>query len=460
MQNKFPKQFVENIKTMLTDKQAELFFEAITREPVVSLRKNPYKNTKSSLSDDKIQWCEEGVYLKNRVSFTLDPLFHAGGYYVQEASSMFIEQFFRQAILPAFERDITVIDLCAAPGGKTTHIASLIGRDSLVIANETIASRSKILEQNIIKWGTGNVIVTSSDPSSFSHLASVADVLLIDAPCSGEGMFRRLDEAVNEWSESNVELCASRQQRIIADSYESLKEGGFLIYSTCTFNSRENEDNVRWIFENFDVEPVDIDIKEEWGVTKVMVDGVNCFRFFPHLCRGEGFFAAIFRRKGEPSSSRVKKRKGYKSRYRPLTAKEKAEVCKWVKDDENLFFMADEASVVYGFNAEYKECFEDIEQYLKIVYPALCLGQLFRNDFKPLHPMALYVELNENAPVVRKDITKDDALDYLRKKDIDPLQFEQGVNLIFFEGLPIGFIKRIGNRLNNLYPKEYRIMNL
>lgn len=458
MESKLPKEFIANLLEFMTEEELKSFTSAISNPPIVSLRANPYKNT--VIEGEKVAWCEQGRYLEERAQFTLDPTFHAGAYYVQEASSMFLEQLFKQVILKELGSEIAVLDLCAAPGGKTTHISALVGRESLVVANETISQRSKILEENVIKWGLGNTIVTSSDPKQFGNLTQCFDVLSIDAPCSGEGMFRRVEDAVNEWSAANVELCVQRQRRIISDSYNSLKEGGFLIFSTCTFNRKENEENLEWIFDNFDVESVNIEVPEAWGVTKTITKGINGFRFYPHKCKGEGMFISIMRKKEVGESTKVTQRKNYKSRYVPALSKEVKLLEKWLKNDIPYSFIKDEKGMVKIFNKNYLELFKNLEQYAKIVYEGVEVGQFFKDDFKPSHPLALFVgaEFANNINVVK--VTKDDALDYVRKKDIDYAQFEIGLNLVTYENYPLGFIKRVAKRCNNLYPKEFRIVNL
>lgn len=458
MENNLPIQFVENLLEVMSEKELEAFKTAISKEPIISLRTNPYKNL--NFEGENVGWCTSGTYLSKRAQFTLDPNLHCGGYYVQEASSMFLEQLFKQVILKELGTEIAVLDLCAAPGGKSTHISSLIGQDSLVVANETISARSKILEENIIKWGLGNVIVTSSDPKQFGNLTHSFDVLSIDAPCSGEGMFRRVNDAVNQWSASNVELCVQRQRRIISDSFNSLKEGGFLIYSTCTFNKKENEENLEWITQNFEVEPVNIDIDNDWGVTKTITNGINGFRFYPHKCKGEGMFISIMQKKECGESNHIAQRKNYKSRYVPALTKEQKMLEKWVKNSNSFTFIKDEKNIVKMYNKNYTDLFKNLEQYVKIIYEGVELGQFFKDDFKPSHPLALYIGGNfeKNIPIV--NVPKEVALDYIRKKDIDYSLFEIGINLICYENLPLGFIKRIGKRCNNLYPKEFRIINL
>lgn len=228
-----PEELLESLKSIESfDQEA---FEKIhaSGEQITSIRINPKKFSIENLKfkiENKIPWTQYGIYLLQRPSFTFDPLFHAGCYYVQEASSMFLEQALKQAV--DLSKPVKVLDLCAAPGGKSTHIQSLIPKDSLLVSNEVIQSRVPVLKDNIIKWGTENVVVTRNDPKDFSRLENYFDVILIDAPCSGSGLFRREPEAIEEWSLNNVKLCSLRQQRIVADVFPALKKGWdtYLLY--------------------------------------------------------------------------------------------------------------------------------------------------------------------------------------------------------------------------------------
>jgi 16S rRNA C967 or C1407 C5-methylase (RsmB/RsmF family) len=240
-----PKSFVERMQGQLG--QAYTRFEQALQEPApVSIRLNRRKLPITPLLNP-VPWTDSGHYLPERPLFTLDPRLHAGAYYVQEASSMFLEQALRQTV--ELSQPLQVLDLCGAPGGKSTHIASLLTEDSLLVANEVIRSRASILAENVTKWGSGNVLVTSNDPRDFGRLPAFFDVMVVDAPCSGEGMFRKDVQAIQEWSEENVKLCAQRQQRILLDVWEALKPGGTFIYSTCTWNEAENECNMAWLAE-------------------------------------------------------------------------------------------------------------------------------------------------------------------------------------------------------------------
>ena len=258
-----PPAFEQRMNTILKN-EMEDFRHVLSTSAPTSIRWNPLKNNNFSKKELPVPWCAEGYYLSSRPSFTFDPLFHAGTYYVQEASSMFLEVLVKH-ILP--DRPVRVLDLCAAPGGKTTHLASLLSSGSLLVANEVIKARSNILQENLMKWGTSNVVVTNNDPADFHSLKGFFDIVLVDAPCSGEGMFRKDNAAISQWSESHVNLCAARQKRILAHAIELLAPDGCLIYSTCTFAPEENQHNVNWMVENGDFTSISINETGEEAVS-------------------------------------------------------------------------------------------------------------------------------------------------------------------------------------------------
>src|SRR5436190_6299562 len=253
-------------------------------EQVTSIRINPSKDFEFRISNFEtvpVPWCQYGYYLKERPSFTFDPLFHAGCYYVQEASSMFLEQALQQTI--DLSKAVTILDLSAAPGGKSTHIQSLISKDSLLVSNEVIRSRANILRDNVIKWGSNNVAVTSNDPKSFVRLRNYFDAVVVDATCSGSGLFRRDEQAIDQWSENNVQLCSQRQQRILADVWPALKKDGILIYSTCSYSNEENESILDWMMNEFGVESCELIVDEKWNIDKVRsAMGAVGYRFWPY----------------------------------------------------------------------------------------------------------------------------------------------------------------------------------
>lgn len=449
-----PQRFIEMMGEVLGD-QASLLVEALEGEgQSTSIRFNPYKVSQKP-EGRSIAWNRYGLYLEKRPQFTLDPHFHAGAYYVQEASSMFVEHLYRSAV--GEKEGVRVLDLCAAPGGKATLYSTLVGLSGLVVANEVIRSRALTLCDNTQRWGLGNMVVTNNDPSHFACLREWFDVVAVDAPCSGEGMFRKSEEARLQWSEENVKLCAARQKRIISDVWDSLKHGGVMIYSTCTFNSQEDEDNVRWITENFDCEPVDIDVPEGWGIVKSLVNGVSCFHFYPHKIEGEGFFVAILRKSGQ-----VRKSKSLKPRKTPFTElnkKDITELSRWVLQPEHIQFLGVGLNAYGYYGSKWKDV-KFVAEQMNVLYSGVCMGQLFNGKLKPAHSLALFHDVNRDG-VHCANIELEDALRYLRKDDLlDLSPLVEGINLICYEGAPIGWSKRIGGRVNNMLPKELRILNL
>ena len=433
--------------------EAARLWAALDTLSPVSIRYNPYKSTQPT-GGRQVSWSRYGYYLEDRPSFTLDPLFHGGAYYVQEASSMFIEQLYRTLFAEA--EAPRILDLCAAPGGKTTLLSSLVGADGLVVANEVIRARALTLADNVRKWGIGNVVVTNNDPAHLGAYEHFFDLILVDAPCSGEGMFRKTPEARNEWSPEAVKLCAARDRRILSDVWAALRPGGVLIFSTCTFNEEENEGTVRWLIETYGAEPVEVVCDPAWGVECGQVAEVPTFRFYPHRVEGEGFFAAALRKSEGRCRERVPKPR--KSLFTEPNKAERMELARWVGQPDWMQF----ARVGDSFYAYYRAAFPAVRQLaegLSVVASGVLCGGLYGGKLKPEHPLAMFHDLAAGV-TPRADLTLEEALDYLRKKETDPSLLQEGINLVTYEGLPLGWIKRIGRRCNNLYPMGLRIAHL
>jgi 16S rRNA C967 or C1407 C5-methylase (RsmB/RsmF family)/NOL1/NOP2/fmu family ribosome biogenesis protein len=434
-------------------------------EQVTSIRLNPRKvvNGQWSMVNEegekfihhspftihqKVPWTSQGYYLSKRPSFTFDPLFHAGCYYVQEASSMFLEQAVKQTV--DVSKALRVLDLCAAPGGKTTHLASLISDESLLVSNEVIRARAGILKQNVMKWGLSNIIVTSNDPKHFSSLEGFFDVIVIDAPCSGSGLFRREPDAINEWSIDNVALCSARQRRILNDVLPALKTGGVLIYSTCSYSQEEDEDVVDELVMENKLESIPLEIIPEWNIVQSpsRLTKSFCYRFYPDQIKGEGFFISCFRKNEESGSVRIKKQKG-----EFLPEKEKAILAKWM-DTSGLAFMKQD-NFIYGLPLSMADDLSILKKHLYIQYAGLNVGEIIREKFIPDHALALNRRLSEQ--VKRIEFDYHNAIRYLQRKDMDPLE-AKGWMVACFKGFPLGWINALPNRVNNYYPKELRIL--
>jgi 16S rRNA C967 or C1407 C5-methylase (RsmB/RsmF family)/NOL1/NOP2/fmu family ribosome biogenesis protein len=425
----------------------ESFIQSIDQAPAISLRTNPRKFS-LPISAERIPWCETGIFLNERPSFTLDPIFHSGAYYVQEASSMFVEQAFRQI---EHGKDRIVLDLCAAPGGKSTHLLSLMDSSDLLVANEVIRSRVSVLEENIRKWGHQNVVVCSNDPADFSNLDGLFDVILVDAPCSGEGLFRRDASAIQHWSVDNTNLCSTRQRRILADIWPSLKNGGYLIYSTCTFNPSENEENLKWLAENNEVESIRIPLQGNWGVEEIETNSLFGYRFLPHKVKGEGFFLTLIRKKDGNDSYSIPKK--IKSRLE-IMPKQFTEVRNWLNTSDSEFFAKSEFLI--AFPESKIPVLNAISEQLRVISFGLPVAQFKKNDLLPEHTFALSVDRN---PDIFESIELDlrDALFFQKKDEIRINSATKGWLLVQFQDVPLGFVKNLGNRANNYFPKEWRI---
>ena len=421
--------------------------KALAGEPSVSVRFNRHKVDGAPFEDGvKVAWCAEGVYLDTRPDFTLDPRLHQGLYYVQDASSMIVSHIIKT--LTAGNESLTALDACAAPGGKTTAMIDSLPEGSVVVANEFSPQRAAVLRENVAKWGSGKVRITQGDARDFSKYPSVFDIILVDAPCSGEGMMRKDDEAVAQWSERLVEQCAARQREIVASLWNSLKPGGYMIYSTCTFNRCENEEIAEWIVDELGGESVRIEIGEDWGIAGGINTGVECLRFIPGKVRGEGLFAAVFRKKTE-NVEVSHKGKEKRIKNKPKGKKLPDSVQKWLnlRGDEN-FVVDDKGNIFVEFNGN---------GLVGELIPRLRIGFEKGKEIIPTQELAMSVSLNREAfPTVEVD--RETALEYLRGNALKLSQdVPKGFVLLQYEGKPLGFVKNIGSRANNLYPDSWRI---
>lgn len=436
----------------------EASFKAVheSGEQVTSIRINPKKITPEQLSQSlstvncqlsPIPWCPHGFYLSERPSFTLDPLFHGGAYYVQEASSMFLWHVLQSVIDQ--EKHKLVLDLCAAPGGKSTLLSSFFG-NGLVVSNEVIKSRVNILQENVTKWGSENVVVTNNDSRDFSKLPGFFDVIVTDVPCSGSGLFRKDPSAIEEWSLDNVNLCSQRQQRILADIIPCLKQDGVLIYSTCSYSKEEDEEILDWIVDEFNLQAVEIPVTDEWNIIESSSPkhSAKGYRFFPDKVKGEGFFIAAFKQLNTVDESRQKE-----ATINLISAKEKEQLKPIINipADTSVFIHNESYNI---FPSEYLHQLKVLSKQLYIKQAGVTIGGFKGKSFVPEHALALS-NIKHHFPKV--ELTKEEALSYLRKQDIKPVA-PQGWCMITHQGLGLGWIKNLPNRLNNYYPSEWRIL--
>lgn len=438
--------FVERTRVLFGEERYGRFVQALEKEPVVSIRVNERKMM-ADPSLSVVPWTGSGRYLESRPVFTADPLFHAGCYYVQEASSMFVEQVVRQHV----DGPVRALDLCAAPGGKSTHLLSLLPQGSMLVSNEPMPLRAQVLAENVTKWGNASSVVTKNEPADFAPFRNFFDFVLVDAPCSGEGMFRKDSFAVEQWSVSNVEQCAKRQRDIVADIWESLRPGGLMVYSTCTFNREENEDCVEWIANELGAEILEVRVPDDWNITgSLTTEDLPVYRFIPGYTSGEGLFMAVLRKDGFAAVAQPRL-----PRFRQAPAKIKGEVAKWIVAPERFDFVM-QGDTVVAMPKEHTAAMLALQQKLRVLHAALPLAEVKNNKLLPLHALAMSTELNVSA-FNTVELEREKALAYLHREALLFADAPIGHLLLTYKGTPVGFVKNIGNRANNLYPAEWRI---
>jgi NOL1/NOP2/sun family putative RNA methylase len=442
MPQPFPQDFEYRVKN--DPFLGEALLDSLNAAAPISVRLHPLKIKPTLDEVARVNWCEEAVYLKDRPVFTLDPLFHVGCYYPQEAGSMVLQRILNELELP---EEPNILDLCAAPGGKSTLIASFMENRGLLVSNEISSSRARILKENLTKWGYTNTMVTNNDPTDFERLPHFFDAVVVDAPCSGEGMFRKDPNARNEWSQANVDKCAIRQKQIVSDVWEALKPGGWLIYSTCTFNEQENEQTVQWMMDELDAELV------EWNVPGELTLGRNGLGAYciPGRTEAEGFYIALLR-KGEGTVQRT--RFSRKKEFR--RQKDVSVVSEFVKLEGIHIINWNEQLI--ALPESHEENMLHVQAQLRIVKMGTFLGELTRKGIIPNEELAFNPFLLAYAQ--RIELDRNQALKYLHG-DTFSLAIQNGYHIATYQQEPLGWLKQVGNRFNNLYPKEWRIrMNI
>lgn len=450
-----PDGFIKEIESYNTP-LFEDFVESLKMEPSVSVRCNIAKNILPPIGASLVKWCRWGYYLNNRPQFTFDPAFHQGLYYVQDASSMIISHVVSELTKDSIE-PLIYLDACAAPGGKTTAVIDVLPINSLVVANEYVPQRAGVLVENVSKWGNPNVIVSKGDTAKFKKLKRLFDIIAIDAPCSGEGMFRKESDAVAQWNPGLVKECAQRQREIITNLWESLKPGGYLIYSTCTFNRLENEEIVDFIIENFDAESIDINIPEEWNIVSGINTSHHCYRFMPHKVNGEGLFLAVLRKKNENCGIYHKKNKT--SKNKPVKSNKAIQNCyKWIENSADYELEVNNECLV-AFSKEHSALLSLFKSHLNVIYFGINIGKIKGKDVIPDRALALSNLINQDAfDIIEVDYNT--AIAYLRREAVVlPDNSPRGYILLTYNNYSLGFVKNLGNRANNLYPQEYRILS-
>ncbi len=441
-----PDAFVEQTAAALGTDETERLIAALAAEPPVSIRLNPARGVTAPPGAERVPWSTAGYYLTGRPAFTFDPLLHAGAYYVQEAASMFVEQAFRTLDI----RPRRVLDLCAAPGGKSTLWRSLLDDDCLLVANEPLRPRAAVLAENMQKWGHPAVTVTSAYPAELAALTGFFDVVAADVPCSGEGLFRKDRAAIGEWQAGSPSLCATRSFDIVTDVWPALRTGGYLVYSTCTFNRYEDEDNVRRIATELGADVVDIGTEAAWGVVgSIDGSGLSVCRFLPHRTRGEGFFLALLRK---PAATPAPAKRRKRPSPRPTGTVPKA--CRdWLSGDFRLTVGPTGATAL---PAALADDMERVAETVRTLTNGVALGEEKGRKFLPAHALALSTALRSDA-FPRAELDYAAAVAYLRREAVRPDVAANGHAVVAYRGRALGFVNHLGTRANNLYPAEWRI---
>jgi 16S rRNA C967 or C1407 C5-methylase (RsmB/RsmF family)/NOL1/NOP2/fmu family ribosome biogenesis protein len=439
-----PTEFSERI-TVQFPSDATQFLGALDEQPAASVRLNAAK-PKVLFSDARqVPWNDEGLLLGSRPRYTLDPAFHAGCYYPQESSSMVLQWVLKHTV-PA-DTPIDALDLCAAPGGKSLIIADYLKNNGRLVSNEIIRSRAQILNEVLVKWGSTNVVVTNNRPADIGSGGMLFDLMVVDAPCSGEGMFRKDPDARLEWNSGSAAMCSQRQHEILQDVLPALREEGVLIYSTCTFAPEENENVIASLLATGDFECLRWPIPSEWQVNVVDERGVFAMRFLPHLVPGEGFFIAALRKITPTASARGKS----KTVFNAPNSQERACLQQLGIASENVVLAPD--------GELYKSAFtlpelNTLAVKLYLLQPGVRIGKVLRGELIPAHALALaQVEVLTDAPV---QLNAQQAIAYLRGESFG-VEAKSGWQRVAFDACVLGWIKVIGNRTNNYYPKEWRV---
>ena len=448
-----PHDFTAYTRPLLGDELYEKLLAALSEEPPVSIRLNPFKtlNGKVEVCNalGHVAWNDEGCYLSARPNFTFDPLFHAGAYYVQEASSMFVSWIVRQMV----HSPITMLDLCAAPGGKSTALRAALPQGSLLFCNEPIGQRASVLAENMQKFGHPDVVATNNLAADYRKSGLQFDAILADVPCSGEGMFRKDAGAVAEWSTANVEHCWRLQREIIAEIWPCLKPGGLLIYSTCTFNDKENERNVEWIVQELGADPDLPPLPSAWNIMPSINSDIPACRFIPGITKGEGLFLCVLRKRFEQNAHEANKKAARKGTNQKAVL---PEMPQWLKANTD-FDTRQINGYLHAIPCSWTSLFDKASAALRIIHAGIGVAQPKGKGLVPHPSLAHSIALAPDA-FCKCELDYASAIAFLRREAVAlPAETPRGHVLVAYQGMPLGFVKNIGNRANNLYPQEWRI---
>jgi 16S rRNA C967 or C1407 C5-methylase (RsmB/RsmF family) len=444
-------QLIDNIPSHIlsVEKKKAVFNALQTNEANYSVRLNPKKiRPNAGLKLKPVEWCKNAFYVDNKPRFSMDPLWHAGAYYVQEAGSMFLDSVIRA--LPFDHSPKHALDMCAAPGGKTLLMADALPSDCLLVANEILPVRFKGLHENVIKWGNCNIVTTNNSPVNFEHLPSYFDLVLVDAPCSGEGLLRRHDEALNQWSPKLIEECTFRQKEILESSLECLKPGGFLIYSTCTYNARENEDNIKWLIEEKNCLPVNLPITLSPEITVTETCGNKAYRFFPGITQSEGFFITVVQKQNDHNTKHWS--------AKTIKLKQVANPVKELIAFNEKSIIAEEKNGLKFYSSNVLEGLSHLNERLKVMDAGRDFGSVKNGKFIPAETVhfATCLEVTNNF-ITR--VNYHEAVAFLCRADLKLHTEKRGYNFVAYENIRLGLINLLENRVNNYYPNHWRILN-
>ncbi len=438
-------EFIAQLRELLPEEWEALVDAITTSEPSVAVRVNGARGVGVPDGLRRVPWCDQGFYLDGRPSFTFDSDWHAGRYYVQDASSMFIAHVISHFV----HEPVRYLDLCAAPGGKTTAAIQALPPRSLTVANEIVPPRARVLADNVIRWGSPRCVVTSNAPAHLGRLESFFDVIAADVPCSGEGMMRKDDEAVAQWSPALVEQCAQRQREILADVWPALRPGGLFIYSTCTYNRQENEQMADFIVSELGATSLEVPVDPSWNIHAAIGSEAHCYRFMPHRVDGEGLFMAVFRKDGDGLRQDIRM-KGKTSKKIDETAKN------WLAGPDQ-FMIDQQGDLLIAVPQDIHREVAAMRASLTVLHAGVELATVMGRKTVPHHALALSTARADDAfPVCEVDYPA--ALRYLRGESI-PVEGPRGYVLIAHQGAVLGFANNLGNRANNLYPKSQRILS-
>lgn len=438
-----PEKFVERMKEQLGS-EARSFFDSFENNTPTSIRLHHLKGNSDFADMESIPWCKDGYYLQKRPWFHLDPHWHGGAYYVQEASSMILDFVISSLKLDMQQR--VWLDMCAAPGGKSGILARHLGEGDLLIANEVVPQRRSILRENLYKGGYLNTFISGEQPSAFRE--PIADIVLVDAPCAGEGMMRKEEEAIRQWTPGLVHECAVLQKNIVHDIIRCIKPGGYLLYSTCSYSHEENIDNVSSFLKTLSLQCIPVTFPPEWKIVAIEKDGAVGYQLFPHRVQGEGLFIAVLQLE-ESNEDKRNSKKPSRIFSNPTSA-----FLDHVENGEAFVMM--QKNQMHAFIS--REAEERAQQILRL-FPRMELlaeaGEIKGKDFIPAHflPMARLAK----SSIHNISLSLEESLDYLERSTTLPASSGSGWHQVEYHGTLLGWAKSTSNGWKNHYPQTWKL---